>query len=193
MIKKDKKEKPTKKNEEEIIMQEDGCCESEANESDSICEKSIEELKSQLKETAKKADENLDGWQRSIAEFANFKKRMERDRLQNQIDSSSSIIKKVLPVLDDLDRALSNSPVDDNGAEWAKGIALVQRKLVTILENENVKPIDAENAIFNPNIHEAIAMEESETHESGQIIEVLQQGYMIGERVLRPTLVRVAS
>ena len=158
-----------------------------------LAKKKIDTLEAQLTEAQGKMQENLDGWQRSVAEFSNYKKRIERDRVQNQLEASSSIIKKVLPILDDLDRSLANRPEKGEGAEWAKGIELVQRKMMSLLENENVVEIQAENAMFDPNFHEAIAMEPSEAHESGQIIEVLQKGYMIGERVLRPTLVRVAD
>ena len=106
---------------------------------------------------------------------------------------SGTIIKKYLVVLDDLDRALKNRPTDPEGAKWAEGIDLIYRKLQTILENENVSRIPADSELFDPNIHEAISHEESPDHESGQVIEVLQHGYMIGDRVLRPALVRVAK
>lgn len=190
-----KKEKEDKKVTEANAKQDahECCCESSNEEMDCACQEKMDALEAQLKEAQQKAQENLDGWQRSVAEFSNYKKRIERDRVQNKLEASTSIIKKVLPVLDDLDRSLANRPQEGEGAEWAKGIELVQRKMMTLLENENVVQIDAEDAMFDPNFHEAIAMEPSEAHESGQIIEVLQKGYMIGERVLRPTLVRVAE
>ena len=190
-----KKEKEDKKVTEANAKQDahECCCESSNEEMDCACQEKMDALEAQLKEAQQKVQENLDGWQRSVAEFSNYKKRIERDRVQNKLEASSSIIKKVLPVLDDLDRSLANRPQEGEGAEWAKGIELVQRKMMTLLENENVVQIDAEEAMFDPNFHEAIAMEPSEAHESGQIIEVLQKGYMIGERVLRPTLVRVAE
>ncbi len=106
---------------------------------------------------------------------------------------NGTIIKKYLVVMDDLERALKNRPTEPEGAKWAEGIDLIYRKFQTILENENVKRIPADDAEFDPNIHEAISHEDSPDHESGQVIEVLQQGYMIGDRVLRPALVRVAK
>jgi molecular chaperone GrpE len=192
MTKKDEKDKKVT----EATAKQDAqecCCENSNNEMDCACQEEMDALKAQLADAEQKAQENLDGWQRAIAEFSNYRKRIERDRVQNQLEASSSIIKKVLPILDDLDRSLANRPEKGEGAEWAKGIELVQRKMMTLLENENVVEIQAENAMFDPNFHEAIAMEPSEAHESGQIIEVLQKGYLIGERVLRPTLVRVAD
>jgi molecular chaperone GrpE len=95
--------------------------------------------------------------------------------------------------MDDLDLALAECPQDGDGVEWAQGIELIYRKLLTILENEGVEPLEAEGHIFDPNIHEAVSQEESPDHESGQIIEVIKKGYLIGERVLRPAKVRVAS
>ncbi len=100
------------------------------------------------------------------------------------------IVKKVLPVLDDLERALQNRPADD---AWANGIELIARKLQTMLENEGVKRIEAKGAAFDPNFHEAITHEPSDEVESGHIIEVTQNGYVLGERVIRPALVRVAQ
>ena len=153
----------------------------------------INELQNELQEVRTKADEYLDGWQRSRAEFANYKKRVEREQAQVYQTTTGAIVKRYLEVLDDLERALRNRPQDGEGAAWANGIELVYRKLQTILENEGVKPIQAEGQFFDPNFHEAVTLEESDGYESGQVIEVLQQGYMLGERVLRPAMVRVAK
>jgi molecular chaperone GrpE len=100
------------------------------------------------------------------------------------------IVKKVLPVLDDLERALQNRPED---SAWAGGIQLIARKLQNILENEGVKKIEAEGLEFDPNFHEAISHEPADAVKSGHVISVVQNGYMLGERVLRPAMVRVAQ
>ncbi|MDH5505633.1 MAG: nucleotide exchange factor GrpE [Anaerolineae bacterium] len=150
-------------------------------------------LKRQLEEVSAQAEENLDGWQRAQAEFSNYKKRMERNQTQFYQDTTGHIIKRYLEIVDDLDRALKNKPEDAEGADWAQGIELIFRKLFTILDNEGVKPMQAAGQFFDPNLHEAISQEDSPEHESGQIIEVIQQGYLLGERVLRPALVRIAS
>ena len=100
------------------------------------------------------------------------------------------IIKKILPVLDDLARALQNRPADD---AWAGGIELIGRKFQTILESEGVTRIEAEGQPFDPNFHEAISNEVSDAVESGHVIAVVQNGYMLDERVIRPALVRVAQ
>jgi len=153
----------------------------------------INELQNELQEVRAKADEYLDGWQRSRAEFANYKKRVEREQAQVHQVAAGSIIKRYLEVLDDLERALRNRPQDGEGATWADGVELVYRKLQSILESEGVKPIQAQGQYFDPNFHEAVTSEERDGYESGQIIEVLQQGYLLGERVLRPAVVRVAK
>ena len=150
----------------------------------------MDALRSELEQAQAKAAENLDGWQRSLAEFQNYRKRIERDRLTEQASMKGELIKKVLPVLDDLERALQNRPAND---AWAGGIELIQRKLQGILDAEGVTRIEAEGKMFDPNLHEAISHEPSEAHESGQIIEVVQQGYMLGERVIRHSMVRVAQ
>jgi molecular chaperone GrpE len=139
-----------------------------------------------------KAKEYLDGWQRSLADFSNYKKRVEKDQAQAHQNASASILKKFLDVTDDLDRALKRRPLEGEGAEWAAGIDLVTRKLQSLLEAEGIKPIPAEGTQFDPNLHEAVTHEDAEGFSEGQVIEVLKQGYMIGERVLRPALVRVA-
>jgi len=147
-------------------------------------------LKAQLAEAESKVSEYKDGWQRSQAEFLNYKNRIARDNEMMYSSMKGDIIKKVLPALDDLERALQNRPVDD---AWASGIELIARKLQNILEAEGVKRIAAEGAVFDPNFHEAISHEPSDAIESEHVIAVVQNGYMLGERVIRPALVRVAQ
>ena len=149
-------------------------------------------LQNELLATQAKADEYLEGWQRARADFANYKKRVERDQAQTYQNAAGSILKRYLSVVDDLERALKTQPQDGDGAAWAEGIELIYRKLVSILESEGIQPMNAEGEQFDPNLHEAIMSEDSDQHESGQVIEVLQQGYTLGDKVLRPAMVRVA-
>lgn len=152
----------------------------------------ISALKEELESTKAKAAEYFDGWQRERADFQNYKRRIERDQITRTQEISGRIIKKYLAVQDDIARALKNRPTTAEAATWAEGIELVNRKLISILESENITRIEAENQLFDPTIHEALSHEDSGEHESGQIIEVIQQGYMLGDRVIRPALVRVA-
>jgi molecular chaperone GrpE len=150
----------------------------------------IEALQKQLEEAQARAAENLDGWQRAQAEFVNYKNRVQRDREMDYASMKGDIIKKVLPVLDDLERALANRPTGDS---WADGLELIARKFQAALEAEGVKRIEAAGQPFDPNVHEAISSEPSDAVESGHVIEVVQNGYTLGERIIRPAMVRVAQ
>lgn len=162
--------------------------EDEASLEDSLKGVLMQQLEDALLESAK----NLDGWQRAQAEFSNYRRRVERDQIRMREDAAARVISQILPVIDDLTRALKDRPQNGEAVEWAAGIDLINRKLLSIFENEGVKRMEVEGEMFDPNLHEAIAQVESPDHESGQIVEVLQEGYMIGERVLRAALVRVA-
>ena len=153
----------------------------------------VAELKSQLEAASAKAAEYLDGWQRARAEFANYKKRVERDNADLSQTLNAEVLARFLPVLDDFDLAMKNAPADGDGAQWAAGIALVHKKFNILLENNNIKRIEAEGQPFDPNLHDAVVHEDSPSHDSGKVIEVLRQGYKLGERVLRPALVKVAK
>lgn len=150
----------------------------------------IELLKKQLAEAESKLSDYKDSWLRSQADFQNYKKRIERDNEMMYISMKGDIIKKVLPALDDLERALQNRRAED---PWADGIELIARKLQNMLESEGVKKIEALGVEFDPNFHEAISHEPANGAQSGHVIGVVQNGYMLGERVIRPALVRVAQ
>jgi len=139
-----------------------------------------------------KADEYLDGWQRARAEFANYKKRIERDQEEARGRAAAALLAKILPVEDDLRRAVRERPEAEGYPHWADGIDLIQRKLAALLEAEGVEVIPADGVAFDPALHEAVTYEPSNDHKEGEIIEVIQQGYRLGERVLRPARVRVA-
>jgi molecular chaperone GrpE len=152
-----------------------------------------EALQQGLEQSRLKAQEYFDGWQRERADFLNYKKRTERDMEQRNNSFSGNLIKKYLVILDDLDRALKTRPAQGDGAAWSEGVELIYRKLQKYLETEGVRPIPTDQKTFDPTLHEAISHEASPDHGSGEIIEVVQQGYMLGDRVLRPALVRVAQ
>lgn len=156
-------------------------------------EEMIEELQAALVEVSGKAEEYLDGWQRARAEFANYKKRILKENAEIRQVARGEVIKIYLDVVDDLKRALEDKPNQEESNSWAAGIELIYQKLLTRLETEGVTPMNALGEEFDPTIHEALMTEESDEHESGQIIEVMQEGYWIGDKVLRPALVRVAA
>jgi len=155
-----------------------------------LAENGIEALRKQLEEAKSKAAEHLDGWQRAQAEFVNYKNRIQRDREADYTSMKGDIIRKMLPVLDDLERSLAHRPENDS---WADGMELIARKFRSVLEAEGITRIEAVGQTFDPNFHEAISSEPNEEVESGHVIDVVQNGYMLGERVIRPAMVRVAQ
>ena len=151
-----------------------------------------EEVQKQLEESQAKAKEYFDGWQRERADFANYKRRIDREQVTLSQNIAADVIKKYLLVLDDLDRAMKMRPSQGEVSAWADGIELIYRKLQNILDSEGIKRIPAEDEEFNPLRHEAISYEECADCSSGEIIGVVQEGYTLGDRVLRPARVRVA-
>jgi molecular chaperone GrpE len=150
-------------------------------------------LRQELEEQKAKAAEYLDGWQRARAEFANYKKRIEKEQEDMVKSANGAFITRLLPVMDDFERAFQTLPLDLMGMTWLEGIALIQRKLQMLLEQEGVTVIETEGRLFDPTLHQAVTHEESEEHEEGQIIGEVQKGYKMGDKVLRPSLVRVAK
>lgn len=134
-----------------------------------------------------------DRWLRTQAEFANARKRMDKERTELYTMATTEIVKKLLPIIDDFDRAMGVVPDEISGNNWFDGMELVQRKLAGVLEAVNVTTIDAVGQPFDPNYHEAISQDDSDEFESGHVCRELQKGYKIGDRVLRPSLVSVAS
>lgn len=153
---------------------------------------SLEETKKELEYANAQAAANMDGWQRERAEFSNYKRRIDREQSQQRQYLTGEVIKKYLVILDDLELALKNKPLEGEGAAWSEGIALIARKLQGIIDAEGVERIYQNNVPFDANLHEAISSEENPDFESGYIIEIVRQGYKLGDRILRPAMVRVA-
>lgn len=155
-------------------------------------EDELARLTEELSEAQTQAAEYLDGWQRSQAEFANYRKRQEAEWQQRNRMSNANLIAKILPVTDDLKRAMHTVPPALESLTWVEGILLIARKLGVVLETEGVKPIETQGRMFDPRYHEAVTYEEVEGYEDGQIIGEIQRGYTLNDRVIRPALVRVA-
>jgi molecular chaperone GrpE len=152
----------------------------------------IETLKAELEKAKAEGSANLDGWQRERAEFSNYKKRIDRENESLHQTITGTVIKKYLVILDDLELALKARPMEGEGAAWAEGVELITRKLQSILDAEGIELINQNKVQFDPNLHEAISNEENPDFECGEIIEVVRQGYKLGDRILRPAMVRVA-
>jgi molecular chaperone GrpE len=144
------------------------------------------QLKAQL-------EEYLAGWQRTRAEFANYKKRTDKELGESRQRGSLDTLAKVLPIVDDFERAMSNIPGELQGNPWMNGVSLLLKKFEKLLSEHEVTVIDPVGQPFDPSRHEAIGMDDSDTVESGHVTVTLQKGYISGDKVLRPALVRVAN
>jgi molecular chaperone GrpE len=152
-----------------------------------------ETLRQQLEQERAKSEEYLDSWRRAAADFSNYRKRAEKETGELAKFANGTLIARLLPVMDDFDRAFQTVPGDLRELTWVDGIMLISRKLHAILEAEGLKPIEAVGKPFDPNVHEAVIHEENDKTEEGQVIGELQKGYMLKDRVLRPTLVKVSK
>ena len=147
----------------------------------------------QLEAAKAEAAKNLEGQQRAMADLANARKRFDRQTLQSYQNATIDVVGKLLPVMDDFDRALENVPEEVAENSWFEGLGGVMRKMNRILEGINAERIPAVGEVFDPNVHEALSTEPSDEYESGVVTRELQGGYRIGDRVIRPALVYVAE
>ncbi len=150
-------------------------------------------LREELDEAKAKEAEYLDGWQRARAELANARKRFQREQVQAYTNAQADVLRHILPIVDDFERAFDTLPGNLSGLTWIEGILLIRRKLDMLLEQSGVTPIHAVGEEFDPFAHQAVTHEPSDTVPPGHVIAELQKGYMISERVLRPSMVRVSS
>ncbi len=151
------------------------------------------EPSAQLLAAQKQAQEYMAGWQRERAEFANYKKRVEREMKDLSQNAAVDALMGLLPIIDDFERAMANVPEDFKENPWMNGVSAIHRKFQKILDDRGVSIIDPAGEVFDPTRHEAVATEDSDTVESGHVTVTLQKGYVLGEKVLRPALVRVAN
>ena len=151
-------------------------------------------LETQLSDLQARVDEYLDSLQRERASFANYKRRIDQENAAMAERLLGEHVRIFLPVVDDLERALEHAPTDPDCANWIAGVELILKKLLSTLEKQNVTVIDLKPGdLFDPNNQEAVTHEENENFTDGQIIEVVQTGYQLKERIIRPALVRVAK
>jgi molecular chaperone GrpE len=150
-------------------------------------------LRQELEESRAKEAEYLDGWQRARAELDNARKRFRREQEQAYTNAKANHFASLLPIVDDFGRALETMPDDASELDWVQGVKLIQHKMQRLLEQAGVESIDAVDKEFDPFFHEAITHEPSEAVPAGHVIGELQKGYKLGERVLRPSVVRVSA
>lgn len=153
--------------------------------------KAAQGVEPEPQEAEKKAEEYLSRLQRLQADFSNFRKRMEQEREEQRRFASEQVILKLLPLLDDLDRALKSVPGGFADSEWFKGIVLIDQKLRGVLKEDGLTRIDAEGKEFDPWEQEAVMAEECEEEQEGKVKCVFRDGYKLHGRVLRPAQVVV--
>ena len=164
--------------------------EEQDQEAEVVEEPSAEE---QLAAAKEEAAQNMDSFLRAQAELSNVRKRFEKQQALVYTNANADLVMKLLPVLDDFERATESVPETISEDNWFEGIELVQRKLFGILESLNVKEIEAVGQPFDPNFHDALAQEPSDEYESGSVSREMIKGYQIGDKVIRPSLVYVAE
>ena len=143
-----------------------------------------------LEEVRRERDALQDRLLRTAAEFDNYRKRMDRERRDLAEYTAGEAIKDLLPIIDNLERALQAPAQDD---PLRKGVELIHKQMVEMLRKRGVTAIEALGADFDPNVHEAVTQEESAQHREGEVMEELQRGYKVGDRLLRPAMVKVAT
>lgn len=151
---------------------------------------SVEELQKLLAEEQKKAADFKDRWQRSFADFQNLKRRTDNERASLSSEAREKLLVKILPIVDDFERALQNVPEEMKNTPWLNGVSLIEKKLKTLLDQEGVAEIPSLNEEFNPRLHEAVQHTETEG-DKDFVAEVYQKGYKMGDKVIRPSMVRV--
>lgn len=145
-----------------------------------------------LADAQRERDDYYDRWMRKAAEFDNYRKRVEKERREQADQALVDLLQELLLVVDDFDRALTVE-AGERGEAYRKGIELIHAKLYDVLKKYRVRPIEALGADFDPNIHQAVMQESSSEHREGEVIAELRKGYMIGDRLLRPAMVKVAK
>jgi molecular chaperone GrpE len=151
---------------------------------------SVEALKQQLAQEKERAEAYLANWQRAAADFQNYKRRVEQEREEVARLANAALVINLLPLVDDLERALASVDARLAGMTWLDGIRLIERKFQALLEMSGLTEIEADGQDFDPNVHEAVTFGEGEEN---KVISVVQKGYRLGGRVLRPALVVVGK
>ena len=148
---------------------------------------------SEGEDAARQRDEYYDLLLRKTAEFDNFRKRIERERQAVSESAAADLIAELLPLVDDLERALRTEAAGESAQAYRRGVELIHRQLLELLRKRGVRPIVAEGTDFDPHYHQAVSHEPAEDRREGEVIEEFRRGYMLGDRLLRPAMVKVAK
>ena len=146
-----------------------------------------------LAELTQQRDDLYDRLLRKTAEFDNYRKRTERERIQLSEAAAADLLTELLPLVDDMERALQADAGSDGGDAVRKGVELIHRQLLDILRKRGVRPVESLGADFDPHYHNAVSHEPAEGRRDGEVVEEFRRGYMLGDRLLRPAMVKVAK
>jgi molecular chaperone GrpE len=149
-----------------------------------------QDLTKSLTEIKQKADDYLDSWKRTQADFQNYKRRIEQERLDMVKYANQQLILSILPILDDFERAFESITPKLAKSDWVDGMKLVERKLMTALESQGLSPIKALGETFDPNLHEAVMHTKGE---DGIVVQEMEKGYKLNDKVIRPSKVAVGN
>jgi molecular chaperone GrpE len=146
-----------------------------------------------VEDAARQRDEYYDLLLRKTAEFDNFRKRTERERQTLADAAAADLLSELLPLVDDLERALQAEPGAEGADAYRRGVELIHRQLLDVLRKRGVRAIEARGADFDPYYHQAVSHEHDPERRDGEVIEEFRRGYMLGDRLLRPAMVKVAK
>lgn len=146
-----------------------------------------------VEEIQRQRDEYYDLLLRKSAEFDNFRKRVDRDRQVVSETAAADLLAELLPLVDDLERALAADPGTEGADAYRRGVELIHKQLLELLRKRGVRPIQAVGADFDPYYHQAVLHEPAEGRREGEVLDELRRGYMLGDRLLRPSMVKVAK
>jgi molecular chaperone GrpE len=152
-----------------------------------------EELQARVAQLEKESEDYRDKWLRAAADYKNFKRRTDQERADLIRGAGAGLLLKLLPVIDDFERAAASAPEEIAKSPWFEGFKLIAQKLQTVLESEGVTQIEALGQDFDPNQHDAVIYEETGDGSDGKVVAELQRGYKLHDRVLRPTMVKVGK
>jgi molecular chaperone GrpE len=161
-----------------------------AGDAEAVPPDDVARLKELLDDERAKAQTYMQNWQRAAADYQNFKRRVEDERSEVARFASAALVINLLPLIDDLERALQNVDAHLAGLTWVDGIRLIHRKFQAVLEMTGVEEIPADGQTFDPALHEAVSQGPGEEN---KVIAVVQKGYKLGDRVIRPAMVVVGK
>ncbi|OWR29460.1 nucleotide exchange factor GrpE [Saccharibacillus sp. O23] len=164
-----------------------------ANGEEAAATESVEELKARIEALSAQNEEYMQRLARSQADFDNFRKRTIREKEELGKYASSKLIAELIPVIDNFGRALDTRPEGEASESFVKGVEMIYRQFDNVLQAEGLTTMETVGQPFNPEFHQAVMQVESDEHEEGIVVEELQKGYMLKDKVLRPAMVKVSG